>query len=380
MTSTGNGECLVRERCFPLDYVHSVPLRRFFDLERDNYILITKQRSLGDLAPHCIGFLDTETTGLAGGTGTYVFLIGLGYFSNNSFHIKQYFMRDYPDEQAMLNLFEKDIQPFSAIVSYNGKSYDIPALRTRYVLNRMNTFLEQVQQIDLLHSTRRLWKKELGSCDLASVEAGILGFRRESDIPGAEIPNAYFDFLRTRDIRQIKPIFQHNAMDIVTLVALLIRTAEVFAGRSETAVDVVNLVRTFDQMGQHDLAAAAGARYFESMNPQEVLRLLAHQAQVHKRAGQWGRAETVWHQWINLSHTFDPVPYIELAKLYEHRTRDLEQALKIVQRAEKQYEMLSQLDRIDMPQTALRELQHRKRRILNKISRITSSDNLNGKA
>jgi hypothetical protein len=163
IVSAGHGECLVRERCFALDYIHSVPLRRFFDLERDNYILITKQHNLGELAPHCIGFLDTETTGLAGGAGTYVFLIGLGYFSNKSFHIKQYFMRDYQDEQAMLSLFEKDIRSFSAVVSYNGKSYDIPALRTRYVLNRLRTWLDQVQQIDLLHSTRRLWKKELGS-------------------------------------------------------------------------------------------------------------------------------------------------------------------------------------------------------------------------
>ncbi len=161
-------------------------------------------------------FLDTETTGLAGGTGTCAFLVGIGNVEGMKFVVRQFFLRDYPEEKAMLEALAEALEPCQGIVTFNGKTFDVPLLETRYALARMKSPLDRLIHFDALHPARRLWKLRLESCKLTDLEEAILGISREGDVPGSEIPAIYFDYLRTGDARGLQPVFYHNALDVVT--------------------------------------------------------------------------------------------------------------------------------------------------------------------
>src|SRR5579859_3798690 len=171
-------------------------------------------------------FLDTETTGLAGGTGTCAFLIGVGAVEGSQFVVRQYFLRDYPEEKAMLALADA-LENYEGLVTFNGKTFDIPLLETRYALARMESPFARLLHLDLLHPARRLWKLRLESCALGHLETEVLGIHRQGDVDGSEIPGIYFDYLRTGDSRGLQPVFYHNALDIISLAALTVEMAGV---------------------------------------------------------------------------------------------------------------------------------------------------------
>ncbi|MGE5325742.1 MAG: ribonuclease H-like domain-containing protein, partial [Deltaproteobacteria bacterium] len=167
-----------------------------------------------------LAYLDTETTGLAGGTGTCAFLIGVGIVEGRQFAVRQFFLRDYPEEKAVLAALAEMLEPFAGVVTFNGKTFDLPLLETRYALARMKSPFARLVHLDLLHPARRLWKLRLDSCKLTHLEKHILGIERQGDVDGAEIPAIYFDYLRTGEARGLQPVFYHNALDIMTLTAL----------------------------------------------------------------------------------------------------------------------------------------------------------------
>ena len=164
-------------------------------------------------------YLDTETTGLAGGTGTYVFLVGAGFFDGDTFEVRQYFMRDLDEEPALLAAVGGLLGQFDGVVTYNGGGFDLPLLETRFVLARRR-FPADVFHLDLLGSARRLWSTRLADCRLGTLERHVLGFTREDDLPGALIPSAYFDYLRRKQPGALPRIFEHNRHDILSLAAL----------------------------------------------------------------------------------------------------------------------------------------------------------------
>ena len=169
--------------------------------------------------PARLVYLDTETTGLAGGTGTCAFLIGVGIIEDRQFTVRQFFLRDYPEEKAALAALEEMLGECEGVVTFNGKAFDVPLLETRYALARMKSPFGKLVHLDLLHPARQLWKMRLESCKLTHLEEEILGIHREGDVDGSEIPGIYFDYLRTGDARGLQPVFYHNALDIVTLAA-----------------------------------------------------------------------------------------------------------------------------------------------------------------
>src|SRR5471030_2402261 len=176
-------------------------------------------------------FLDTETTGLAGGAGTYAFLIGVGSIDGSGFRLRQFFMRDYGEEASLLFRLAEYLAAFDVLITYNGKAYDQPLLETRYRLVRARTPFDRMQHLDLLFGARRLWKLRLESCRLVDLENRVLGVERHGDLPGSLIPYCYFDYLRSRRAMPLVPIFDHNATDILSLACL---TAIVpFAFRTE---------------------------------------------------------------------------------------------------------------------------------------------------
>jgi uncharacterized protein YprB with RNaseH-like and TPR domain len=325
------GEFFVVETSVHLEVRHGdVPLSRLHTVDPETVGVLAAEPELGDFDLRQAVFLDTETTGLAGGTGTAAFLIGAGWVEGDRFVVRQYFMRDYHEEAALLQGPAADLAGFSNIVRYNGKAFDVPLLDSRFRLARSRFPLAEAPHLDLLHPARRLWKARLESCRLQSLEVALLGLRRHGDIPGDDIPQVYFDWVRRRDARLLARVFEHNRQDIVSLAALAVLACQwVEEGRAEDPRDVFSLARVLERARlferseeEYRRAVALGAR--ELRGP-ALLRLGSRA----KRAGDFERAAGLWQE---AGEAGEPEGWRELAMHHEHRTRDLEAALGAVER------------------------------------------------
>lgn len=283
-------------------------------------------------------FLDTETTGLAGGTGTYAFLIGVGSIEAAGFRLRQFFMRDYGEEASQLHRLAEYLAQFEVLVTYNGKAYDQPLLETRFRMSRARHPFDRMEHLDLLFGARRLWKLRLDSCRLMDLENQILGVERQGDLPGELIPYCYFGYLRTQRAFDLVPIFHHNAIDILSLACL---TAIVpFAFRSpETAAvrhgaDLIGVARWLDRAGRQDEAVRLLRRAVDMGLPDSLLfRTLWDIALLEKKLG---RSDAALAAITELAGTRNPyrVRALEaLAKHYEHRERNYSMALEITRTA-----------------------------------------------
>ncbi len=281
-------------------------------------------------------FLDTETTGLAGGTGTYCFLVGVGALEGRDFRVHQFLMRDFSEEAALLDALAEHLSRFDVLVTYNGKSFDGPLLETRFRMARRLPAHQRLEHLDLLHSARRLFRLRLTSCRLIELESAVLGFLREGDLPGELIPYYYFDYLRTHDALKLVPIFHHNGMDIVTLACLtaLVLSA---AGDPESAplahpVDLYSLAAWVARMGRTPGSRESALRLYERALaaglPEAVAwRARADLAALHKRARDYQSALPLWTE-LSDGPAGSRLPATEeLAKYYEHRAHDYARAL-----------------------------------------------------
>ncbi len=316
-----------------------------------------------------VAYLDTETTGLAGGTGTCAFLIGLGYLDGPRFVVRQFFLRDYPEEKAALAALTEALQPFRALVTFNGKAFDVPLLETRYALARLKSPFARLLHLDLLHPARGLWKLRLENCPLSRLEKEILGVTREGDVSGAEIPGIYFGYLRLGDARGLQPVFYHNALDIVSLAVLTAELARVIADEGAqtlgSTVDLFSLSRIFQRAGAAEKSLAACRRALEGGLPENVeSRALWQLAATHKRRREYAAAERLWRELVRREPPFAHQALVELAIHYEHRRRDPLQALVFAQSA------LDCLASVPHAKTLAASLAHRRAR-LRKKSRQT---------
>jgi len=192
-------------------------------------------------------YLDTETTGLAGGAGTLPFLVGIGRRTARGFEVKQYFARDFDEEPSVLAALAEDLRQASRLVTYNGKAYDVPLLESRYTLARLRTPFASLDHLDLLYDARRRWKLRYESCRLVELENQVLGIERQGDVAGHLIPHLYFEFLRTKRAHRLVPVFRHNAFDILSLACL----AVVVPGAELThAAEMIGVGRWLQRQGQ----------------------------------------------------------------------------------------------------------------------------------
>ena len=358
------GEFFVVDTSVHLEARHGdVPLSRLQTLAAETVGVLAAEPELRDFDLREAVFLDTETTGLAGGTGTAAFLIGAGWVEGDRFRVRQYFMRDYHEEPALLQGLSDDVSNFSRLVTFNGKSFDIPLLAARFQLARRRFPLAEVPHLDLLHPARRLWRARLESCRLQSLEAALLGLRRRGDIPGDEIPQVYFDWVRRRDARRLERVFEHNRQDIVSLAALAVLACQwVEGGRAEDPRDVYSLARLLERARlfersdeEYRRAVALGAG---GLRGSALLRL----GMRAKRAGDLERAAGLWEQ---AGEAGEVEAWRELAMHHEHRTHDLEAALRAVERG-----MCTILDARDGRSWHLREaFRHRRDRLRRKQAR-----------
>ena len=325
------GEFFLVETSVHLEVRHGdVPLSRVHAIAPTTVSVLTGEPGLEGFDLRRAVFLDTETTGLAGGAGTAAFLIGLGWVEGERFRVRQYFMRDYHEEAALLHALAGELRRFDRLVTFNGKMFDIPLLDARFRLNRGRFPLGEAPHLDLLHPARRLWKARLESCRLQSLEAGLMGLRRHGDIPGEEIPQVYFDWVRRRDARALARVFEHNRQDIVSLAALAVLACQwVEDGRAEDPRDVFSLARVLERAHLFDRSEAEYRRALDlgpgALRGPALLRL----AWRAKRAGEHERAVLLWTE---AGEAGEVEGWRELAMHHEHRSRDLDQALAAVER------------------------------------------------
>jgi uncharacterized protein len=321
-------------------------------------------------APARLAYLDTETTGLAGGTGTCAFLIGVGTLQGRQFAVRQFFLRDYPEEKAVLTALAEYLSPFEGLVTYNGKTFDVPLLETRYALARLKSPMGRMVHLDLLHPARQLWELRLESCKLTHLEKEILGIEREVDVEGAEIPGIYFDYLRSGDAHGLGPVFYHNALDIMTLAALTAELAQVVAEGAETlaaGTDLFSLSRIFARAGAADKSLSTCRRALDAGLPQTIeTRALWHLAAYHKRLRQYELAAPLWQEVTRREAPFSIHALEELAIYYEHRLRDLPAALAATETA------LDRLRELPNFKRRFKGVSHRQERLRKKSARASS--------
>lgn len=289
--------------------------------------------------PSHLVYLDTETTGLVGGTGTTAFLIGIGAAQGSKFVVRQFFLRDYPEEKAILAALAEALEAYQGVVTFNGKTFDIPLLETRYALARTKSPFDRLLHLDLLHPARRLWKLRLESCELQRLEAEVLGISREGDIPGSDIPQIYFDYLRTGNARGLQPVFYHNALDIVSLAALTVEVARAISHGGDaghealtSGLDLFSLSRIFDRAGATEQSVSTCRQALATGLPQSIEnRALWHLASQHKRRREYEPACQIWVELTRRNSEFTLRAFEELAIYYEHRRRDVRTALELTE-------------------------------------------------
>jgi len=334
--STRRGEAFIYEETYGEDYRHgNAPLTTEAPL---NLLAAwTNDARLLDMLPEAFAFLDTETSGMAGGTGTYAFLVGVGRFEKNAsgrtFKLLQFFMRDPGEEPALLEALAEFLAPCSALVTYNGKAFDAPLLKTRYTLHDIPIPFEDYAHVDLLHLARRLWRDRLPSRTLKYIEENVLDAPRTSEeVPGYEIPWLYFDYLRTGDATPLKGVFYHNAMDIVALAALFSHTAAMlhdpFDESIQHGLDVIALAKLYEDLDRWEIAARLYERGLEMpIDEKDFWKAVRRLSVLQKRRGDLDEAVRWWERAAAQGHVY---AHIELAKYYEHRLRDYPEAQKWV--------------------------------------------------
>ncbi len=332
---TPRGTLLRVEHCFPLDHTHGrYPLGRVLEAPRTPLRDLVRPSSAAPPHVDRLLFLDTETTGLAGGTGTVPFLVGLGVLQEDRVCVRQYFLRDLHEEEAMLHVLTEEFVTREGVVTYNGRAFDLPLLETRFLLHRMNSPLTSLVDLDLLVAVRRLWRLRLARCGLGDVEQHILGHRRgQQDIPGWLVPTLYRQYLRTRDPRPLTGVFYHNLHDVLSMIGLVDVILRVWADPWSEPVmepeDFVAWARWLLRQGREEDAKVALRHATSAPIRAQAYELLGR---VLKRQGRWHEAVKVWLRWIEEYPYAHILPYEELAKYYEWVAKDVEEALAWVRR------------------------------------------------
>ena len=302
-------------------------------------------------------FLDTETTGLSGGAGTIAFLTGMGWFEGNEFIVEQDLMRDYPEEGAMLSRVLELVDRASLLVTFNGRTFDLPLLESRFTMNGQRVPITRKPHLDLLHPARAVFKLRLQRCRLVNLEEAVLGIVREDDLPGAEVPTAWFDYLKTGNFALVDRILEHNVQDIRSMPMILSRLMAMYKQplTEPHQEDIYSIGRTLERRGQTERARKCyHAADKGSMSKLARLRL----AESYRRETDYAASAGIYERMLHEGQANVEV-LVRLAILYEHRLGRPDEALRLTRRA-----LLLSDDPIE-----LEELNKRYQRLKKKIER-----------
>jgi len=290
-------------------------------------------------------FVDLETTGLAGGAGTYAFLVGCGWFDGGTFRVRQFFLSTFAAERALLESLGELAATAGTVVTYNGKSFDLPLIETRYLFHRLSTPFAGLPHVDMLHPARRLWRETApegsvavaasvdAGCRLSSLERMLCGHEREGDVPGFEIPSRYFQYVRTGDARPLEGVLEHNRLDLLSLALVTARAAQLLDEGPEattTAREALGLGRLYERGRMFDLARASfaraagleGALSGDVDTRAEALRAFAL---LSRRERRFQDAAAAWQQIVEMRRCPPAIVREAMEALaihHEHRVRD----------------------------------------------------------
>jgi uncharacterized protein YprB with RNaseH-like and TPR domain len=377
------GRALVVDRRYESDRYHGT--LRIGDCElRDDRSLRLLDPNLA--APDDCGtrtlFVDLETTGLSGGAGTVAFLVGCGWFDMGAFQIRQFLLTSYASERALLSAVADCFDDTSLLVTYNGKTFDVPVMETRWTFHRMEMPLDSVRHFDMLHPARRLWRARPGArdvdgeggCRLTTLERMLCEVRRVGDVPGLEIPARYFRFLRSGDARPLEPVLEHNRLDLISLAAVTARALRLVdegTGGCRDANEAVALGKVYERAGSADRAiecfehAASDLSAHIDVRAEALYRLGLRL----RRDRRFEEASAVWRRLLDLKPGRIRTPLLAplrqfaaeaLAIHHEHRERDYDGARELA---------LLALDEADAEDgRRLRATRHRLARLDRKIA------------
>ena len=311
-------------------------------------------------------FLDTETTGLSGGAGTVAFLVGLGYAENGMFKVEQFLMRDYPDEIELISLIADRMSRFDAVCTFNGKNFDLPLLKNRFIMCRMLDRWRELEQLDLLYPARRTWKLRIGSCRLSRLEEYILSQPRHDDLPGSEVPRRYFDYLKSGDLSLLEDIITHNRQDIVTLGTLLAHLCTIYDHPEQEThrADVLSMGKALENQGElsrakelYRIAAIpAPAGSISALREDNLASQAAWRGYLLARKNRDAALMQEILEQMALRRQMRDKIYVELSKLHEHHHKNYRRALRYADLAAKY-----------VPASELEGLTKRRKRLQTKI-------------
>lgn len=359
---------LVKDFYYSLDGRYGkVRLGEWRNLQPETLAVISSNSTFAALDAQKVLFFDSETTGLAGGTGTIPFMLGFGFFSEQVFQVKIFLLQDLDKEGEFLAAVDDFLQAgnFTATVTFNGKAFDFPLLETRYILQRRRFPLLDLPHLDFLFPARTLWKNTFDSRKLGYLGEMLLGISRSDDIEASSIPALYFNFLRHQDFSSIEPVIEHNAMDLVGLAAVVLLGARYLADYSLTADEgeilglgllceragLLEKAETFYQIAK-DVSGRAGVQE----RAVRRLSILLKKKKLYREALKL---------WEILSAGNDLQAYREISVHYEHRERNYYQAVEIVEKA---------LVNVRLSPSQQQELEKRLQRLRQKISRLEEGE------
>ncbi len=373
---TNYGPTFIHTERYTPDHVHGLrPLRELLDLPGS----IAAQLAGIDLEEFNLRktvFIDTETTGLSGGTGTLAFVVGVGAFDEaDHFNVRQYFLRNPSEEPAMLWHLSDVLDQYDSVVTFNGRGFDLPILQTRFTLARMRPKILTAPHLDLLPPARRVWKGRYESCSLSTLEYRVLQVQRDqTDVSGALIPQMYFDYQRSGDASEMPRVMYHNALDILSMVSLSTHLIQLFAQSTESIEDPIDLLALGKWAADRGEIDRAEVQLRQAIDRSDNLKIKnearSRLAALYKTQDHRSAAIELWQELalqpsaLILPSSIDAC--IDLAKHYEWHELDLKRAIKWTKRSLK---LTKDLQSGFVREALLAELTHRLQRLEDKLKR-----------
>jgi uncharacterized protein YprB with RNaseH-like and TPR domain len=329
------------ENAYSLDSRYGkIKISSGLDISGDILSCLSQEAAFRDLDLSTALFIDLETTGLSGGTGVVPFNIGMGYYRDDKFHVAQYFLGELAEEERMiqeLGAFFRDMD-FRSMVTYNGKGFDLPLLETRFILYRQPLILSGLPHLDFLYAARRLWSHKYESCRLYHLALEVVQTDRSEDIPSAEIPWRYFQYIQTGNFELIEPILYHNQEDILSLLGVVIIGAHIFSEEPDLcmgdAMDFYGAGKIMENIGNVERSVQFFQRALDGSLSDEVSLEAKRRLSSHfKRNQEWEKAVPIWEE-MTSSRIVTPAQlfsFRELAMYLEHKLKKYEEAKKIAE-------------------------------------------------
>ncbi len=357
------------ENPYPLDVRYGkVTISSGLEIKGNILTCLSKDSAFENLDLSTALFIDLETTGLSGGTGVIAFLVGLGFYRDDKFYVAQFFLGELAEEERMiqeLGQFFSEMN-FQSVVTFNGKVFDMPLLETRFILHKQPFILSELPHLDFLFPARSLWRHKHESCRLSHLAREVVEAGRSEDIPSAEIPSRYFQYLNTGNFELIEPILYHNQEDILSLLGVIIVGSFIFSEEKEKkltdAMDLYGAGRVMENVGK----AEKSVHFFKralARGLSDELSLSAKKkiSYYFKKNQEWKSAVSLWKE-MTSSDTQSKdllLSFRELAMYLEHKEKKYEEARKI---AEEGY-VLS----LDFSSYYEKDFTHRRERLKRKI-------------